>query len=477
MANQLVTTRTDLPPAYAPAAQDLFGSLLQMLFPDTSYNSKGEIQGVGAPSTYAQLGGVYAPTPTNFSPLEQYGQNYAEKTVAANAPLQNASRDWFQSILGTGDSNAVDTPTDIANMTQQFTMGGKNAGAARESLLTDLTGNTAKAAQQRMVDAIYGNTPKAAEDAIYGMLNPQNKISTQAAFDTIGGDLAGAARGQDAKTINGDYLSPDSNPWLRSTIDEGTKAISDAYKYGTAPSTAGQFARSGSYGGSAHQQTMGMQQFDLGRNLSDYVNKALSSNYQNERQNQLGVTGQERGYTQSQLAAERASEAAAAENSLQNAQGAAQNVWTTNAGLTQSQLALMEQAAQNQLGLGAQAQSLLPASQAASYYGSDVLSQIGAQQRQLQDSQNQVGYQNALTNFQWPFNIYNILGSALGSFTGGQGVTTQTSPNPNAISPVAQGLGGAALGATALSAIGSLGNKAGWWGPDAGGGAGAGAGN
>lgn len=445
-SNITQTTRQDLPSWALGYGQSGLTSFVRTFFPRATFNDKGEIIDIGDPGHYDEIGGVYRPMLDDFTELEKSGQKHAINQVLGGANLRNQADRWMlDQMNGQGD--------DLARLTQTYNMGGPLAGASRVGLLDALQGNSQKYASQRLLDDMYGNTSKSAEDRLYGMLGSEGDYTRDAAFDTIGGGLAGNARRSSADTINGRYLSPDSNPWFRSTVDEGTKAIADAYKYATMPELMGNAARTGSFGGSAHQQTAGMKQFELGRNLSDFVNKMYSGNYQQERQNQLAATNAERGYTQSQLEAERGRGYTAAENALSRAQQAALDERGGWRSLLDAQNNRMMSSSEGELGRGIQSMSLFPELMRGRYEEADVLRRLGAEDRQLGEAQKEVDYQNRLTDFQWPFNLYNILGSTIASMTGGGGVTTQTSPNPNAISPVAGALGGGLAGVGLLSSM------------------------
>lgn len=441
------TAMQDLPDWARPYGVTGLWSFIKNYFPDAKWDpSLPHGFDLGQPGTYEDIGGVLRPDLDKFTGLELTGRDYAFNQVANGIPLRSAADRWMLDQMGgAGD--------DLAKLTQSYMMGGPLAGASRAGLLDALEGNSQKYAKQRLLDSVYGDTSKSAEDRLYGMLGSEGDYSRDAAYDTIGGSLAGSARRSAADTINGRYLDSASNPWFRSTVDEGTKAIADAYKYATAPETMGAFARAGSYGGSAHQQTAGMKQFEMGRNLSDFVNKMYSDNYSRERQNQIAAANAERGYTQSQLEAERGRGYTAAENAMSRAQQAALD---ENAGwrsLLDAQSNRMLSSSEGQLGRGIQAMSLYPELMRSRYYDADVLRQLGAEERQLSEAQKEVDYQNDLTKFQWPFNLYNMLGSTIASMTGGGGVTTTTSPNPNAISPVAGALGGGLAGVGLLSSL------------------------
>lgn len=443
--NVTQTARQDLIDWARPAGASGLVSFVRKMFPSATWDN-GQLIDIGEPGSYAELGGVYRPMLDDFTSLEESGRKHAINQVLSGADLRNQADRWMLGKMnGQGD--------DLAQMTQTYNMGGPLAGASRSSLLDALMGNSQKYASQRLLDNMSGATPGSAEDRIYGMLGSEGDYTRDAAFDTIGGSLAGNARRSAADTINGRYLDPGANSHFGATVDEGTKAIADAYKYATMPEMMGNAARAGTFGGSAHQQTVGMKQFELGRNLSDFVNKMYSDNYSRERQNQIAAANAERGYTQNQLEAERGRGYSAAENALSRAQQAALDERGGWRSLLDAQNNRMLSSSEGELGRGIQTMSLFPELMRGRFDEADVLRKLGSEERQLSEANKEIDYQNRLTDFQLPFNLYNMLGSTIASMTGGGGVTTTTSPNPNAISPAAGWIGGGLAGAGALADI------------------------
>lgn len=111
-------------------------------------------------------------------------------------------------------------------------------------------------------------------------------------------------------TIGGQFLTPDTNPYLKGAYDTAAQAVTDQYRYATAPSTQAEFARAGAFGGSAQNQTRALQQYGLGRTLNDLANQMYSGAYENERGRQMQMMGllptyqQARMYGPQQLAAQ-----------------------------------------------------------------------------------------------------------------------------------------------------------------------------
>jgi len=487
------TTRQDLPVWAQQYGQGSLVSLFNTLFPDSGYSDEDGKWYQGRTATYDELGGPMLPYLTGFTPLERAGQEMAVNNVKSGQPIRQASDQWMYNALG-GDPNKTDSNSDLARQYETYMTAGPLAGASRSSLLDAIMGKNQSAASQYMLDTLYGGTANQAQQSAFNTLGNQRDLATDASLWSFAGESAGRARGQADKEIAGAYLNdplfgasksqqlrtisgagmdPRSNPYLQANLDTGLKSISDAYKYATAPSTAAQFARSGSFGGSAHQQTAAMQQFDLGRNLSDFTNQFLGDNYgrergyqenastnarnayQQERSNQLGALQNERNFAQSALEAERGRQYGTQENALSRATQAAggeRNLWSQ---LLDNQLTRGMNASEGELGRGVQVQSILPQLMQSRYQDADVLRSLGSEYRNYIDQQNQIDYQNKQQEFQWPFRLYDILGSGLANFTGGGSTTTQTGTNPNALSGGAQAVGLGTLGVGALSQIGS----------------------
>lgn len=499
MAEQVTTTqRQDLPAWAQPFGYAMMNWLMPTLFPNVEtkgYDKDGKpILELNDPVDYEKANGPLLPHLKDFNPLETFGHYGAVSQATDQIGMNKATNQWITDSLSRGAEGVADTPQDFARMDQMFNLAGPLAGATRTSLLDALMGRPQEAASQKYLDSMYGKGANAAENAAYNLLGPQRNLATDASTWNYAGPMAGAARSQSMKeitgqmlndplfgaakqqqmnTINGRYMNPNSNPYLSANVDSALKAVSDNYRYATAPSTDAQFARAGSFGGSAHQQTKQMKQFELGRNLSDLANSMYGQNYAQERQNQLGAIQGERGQyaqerqnqigaTQGSLAqalqslmSERQMQYGTQESALQRALQAAQDERSGWRQMTDNNATRLQQGSEAELNRALQLQSIMPELMKSQYLPYDAMRTIGAEYRNLGNQNNQIDYQNQLTKFQWPFNVYNILGAGLAQATGGQGVTTQTAPNANAANPWAQGLGGATLGVQALSGLGS----------------------
>jgi len=104
-------------------------------------------------------------------------------------------------------------------------------------------------------------------------------------------DLAGAGAQQLQDTLQGQYLSPESNPYLQSTYNAAADAMTNQYQQAIAPSLMAQAQQGGVMGGSGMQEQQAYNQFNLGQNLSDLASKIYGGNYAAERGNQLAGLG------------------------------------------------------------------------------------------------------------------------------------------------------------------------------------------
>ena len=111
-----------------------------------------------------------------------------------------------------------------------------------------------------------------------GLLNNPNQhltqgVNAQANRALMGNPLNQAAQGNAMQTLQGDFLGPNSNPYLRDTVNQ---AMGDARSQ-----INSQFAGD-NYGNSAHQEW-------LTKGLMNQALPMYNQNYQAERQRQMGA--------------------------------------------------------------------------------------------------------------------------------------------------------------------------------------------
>jgi len=114
----------------------------------------------------------------------------------------------------------------------------------------------------------------------------------QSAMDMVrqrsmaGSPVVNAAQQQTLNTINGDYLNPQTNPYLQQTFDQAANRVTDAFSRGTAAQTDARFARAGAFGGSAWNQAQQANQTALGDSLAGMAANIFGNNYAQERNRQ-----------------------------------------------------------------------------------------------------------------------------------------------------------------------------------------------
>jgi len=101
---------------------------------------------------------------------------------------------------------------------------------------------------------------------------------------TQGNSAVNAGQGMLQNTLQGQYLSPDSNPWLKQNVDTAMGQAQGRLNT--------QFNTPGAFGSTAHQGTMA-------NNLGNIAAQMYGQNYTNERNNMMGAAGQALGYGQS----------------------------------------------------------------------------------------------------------------------------------------------------------------------------------
>lgn len=88
------------------------------------------------------------------------------------------------------------------------------------------------------------------------------------------------------KTIRGDFLNPNSNPWLRGTYSNAADSVSRAFSNTVAPTTDALFASAGRFGGGARFNAQRENALGLGETLNKLATDIYGGNYQIERDRQ-----------------------------------------------------------------------------------------------------------------------------------------------------------------------------------------------
>ena len=87
-----------------------------------------------------------------------------------------------------------------------------------------------------------GGGANAATNSAYNQLKGEKDVARDASMFNFMGPNAGAARARAFDTIQGKYLSPESNPYLGANYDAAANRAAKAYRFATAPGIDAQFA-------------------------------------------------------------------------------------------------------------------------------------------------------------------------------------------------------------------------------------------
>jgi len=90
------------------------------------------------------------------------------------------------------------------------------------------------------------------------------------------------------QTARGDYLTPDSNPYLRASIEAAQDPVVSRFNEQVLPGISGQFGASGRFGSGAHQAAVNRASDDLTRNMANASTQAYANAYGQERGHQQG---------------------------------------------------------------------------------------------------------------------------------------------------------------------------------------------
>jgi len=133
------------------------------------------------------------------------------------------------------------------------------------------------AVSERPYEAYSGNRLAGfSPEQLQGMTGTMNRA-------TQGNQAVNTGQSMLTNTLRGDYLSPDSNPWLRQNVDAAMGQAQGRLN--------SQFNNPGAFGSTAHQETMAKGLGGIGAQM-------YGQNYANERQNQMGAAGQALNYGQ-----------------------------------------------------------------------------------------------------------------------------------------------------------------------------------
>jgi hypothetical protein len=254
-------------------------------------------------------------------------------------------------LLGGGAKQAgtVTTVQDIPDWLKPYVM--KNIAGAQGVMNNPLFDPTS------ILQKANGIASNPLYDPTQNLQNAQNVLNAGVAPNP----LVQQAQDEMSKTIAGQYLSPDSNPWLKSTYDQAAKAVSDSYLSTTQPKTDFMFGRTGNAFGdnSGYQETVARNQFGFGQNLNNLATDIYGGNYNNERNRQFSAAAGAPGFAQGAANAQQANVNAAFAPFANFAQIQGQSINNAFAPLT-AQMSLQGQGINNAFAPFTQMNELFP---------------------------------------------------------------------------------------------------------------------
>ena len=126
-------------------------------------------------------------------------------------------------------------------------------------------------------DLFESQTPQYFPEATYTNFAPQTEAALQLgqARALQGNPLLGSAQGEVNKILQGNYLSPSSNPFLQGVANQVADNVTSQVQ--------SQFTKAGRLGSGANQEILTKQ-------LADAQNKLFADNFAAERQNMMAAT-------------------------------------------------------------------------------------------------------------------------------------------------------------------------------------------
>ncbi len=115
----------------------------------------------------------------------------------------------------------------------------------------------------------------------------QTAMELQQGRALAGSPVTDAARNQLTGTLQGDYLNPQSNPYLSQYAEAAMEPVARQYKEAVFPGIEGQFAGAGRYGGGLRETSLDRARDTLGHTLGNISTNIFAPAYNQERQRQM----------------------------------------------------------------------------------------------------------------------------------------------------------------------------------------------
>lgn len=102
----------------------------------------------------------------------------------------------------------------------------------------------------------------------------------------MGSPLLGSAQQENLRTTSGEYLNPDTNPWLAKTYETAARDVATTFGNVTMPGIRKEAGAAGAWGGARQGVATGTALTGLSQNLGDLATKIYAPAYEAERSRQ-----------------------------------------------------------------------------------------------------------------------------------------------------------------------------------------------
>jgi len=106
-----------------------------------------------------------------------------------------------------------------------------------------------------------------------------------------GSPLLGAAQQENLQTVQGQYLNPDTNPWLAKTYETAAKDVTNTFGQTIMPGITKEAGAAGAWGGAREGVARGTALTGFAGELSDLATKIYAPAYEAERNRQQAAVG------------------------------------------------------------------------------------------------------------------------------------------------------------------------------------------
>lgn len=224
--------------------------------------------------------GKFSTSPNDPSALQtQYNnlQNQANSwkpSTSTNSDIFIGGPEWQRQQANSG-----------GGATNPYTQQASDAYKKWQDALANPQANTSATG----LDESFIGTPYAGDTVAPDSQYTTEALNSEIARARAGTPYLGTADNYMQDILSGKYLSPDSNPWLKSTYDQAAKSVTDNYNNVVNPGIDSHASMNGRYGSGAYAQARNTSDTTLGHDLNDLATNIYGNAYNTERQLQTGA--------------------------------------------------------------------------------------------------------------------------------------------------------------------------------------------